>query len=495
MKSAFKFILLNGLIFLALIAQAEVTIEGSITFNESKMDISNVCFEIYDHYLSPQSTPPKTIVCPVNAKGEFSLVFKPENKLFYIGIYFTNRQSQEVFPIETKLLHKKFIYEDQDYLKVSLNVRGKWISFRGKGSEKLDCQYQMASELMSQAISSRITSLKNSHRYDENFKFQQIMRDTRWAIQKQILETYRSTMTEQVFEHISSQVRFDQEYYYLKILAYDYSAGIPAQRSAAIRFFKQQYANDLPLPKDGPIATLSSEYYLYLYKLNWLRVEFEEFPEGHAFERVSMKKFYEHLTSNYSGLTLHHLLLLFFTESGKQQNEVMSYYLPTIAVLPDGFSRKLLVKWHQRFTEFHDQDFSLTDESGKTVKLNTLRGKVLVIDFWFNGCQGCLEMTPSIEKLINDFSYNQDVLFISINTDDLRKFQDGIKMGGYTSDKQLILYTSGMARQHPLLKYIGIDFYPTIMIIGKDGNLISSRAPNPRIDNGAALKRMISDAL
>ncbi len=44
-------------------------------------------------------------------------------------------------------------------------------------------------------------------------------------------------------------------------------------------------------------------------------------------------------------------------------------------------------------------DFTLKDLSGKEVKLSTLRGKVVVLNFWATWCPPCREEIPSMMRL------------------------------------------------------------------------------------------------
>ncbi|WP_413670094.1 TlpA family protein disulfide reductase [Mucilaginibacter sp. Mucisp86] len=123
-------------------------------------------------------------------------------------------------------------------------------------------------------------------------------------------------------------------------------------------------------------------------------------------------------------------------------------------------------------------DFALPDTSGKTVRLADFRGKLIIMDFFFYGCGGCITTAPvldSLEKLYGD----KEIVFIAISVDGTKKlWQKGI--GIYSSKNAVQLYTNGLAANHPLIKYYRVGSYPTIVIIDKEGKLISAHAPDPR---------------
>jgi peroxiredoxin len=56
--------------------------------------------------------------------------------------------------------------------------------------------------------------------------------------------------------------------------------------------------------------------------------------------------------------------------------------------------------------------FNVTSLEGKQFDLVSLRGKVVVIDFWFTGCPPCLEELPKLNSLVDEFK-NKDVVFIA----------------------------------------------------------------------------------
>jgi len=42
-------------------------------------------------------------------------------------------------------------------------------------------------------------------------------------------------------------------------------------------------------------------------------------------------------------------------------------------------------------------DFALTGIDGRTVRLSDYRGKVVLLNFWYTGCEPCREETPALE--------------------------------------------------------------------------------------------------
>ncbi len=73
-----------------------------------------------------------------------------------------------------------------------------------------------------------------------------------------------------------------------------------------------------------------------------------------------------------------------------------------------------------KLTKFYPvPDFSLTDQSGQTVSLNDLKGKVWVADFIFTNCGGtCPVMTEKMRKLMDELS--ADIHMVSFSVDPAR---------------------------------------------------------------------------
>ncbi len=62
--------------------------------------------------------------------------------------------------------------------------------------------------------------------------------------------------------------------------------------------------------------------------------------------------------------------------------------------------------------------FSLPDMRGQTVTSDSLRGKVVVLNFWTKTCGPCLEEMPEIAELTKILKDRKDVSVIAISIDD-----------------------------------------------------------------------------
>jgi len=138
-------------------------------------------------------------------------------------------------------------------------------------------------------------------------------------------------------------------------------------------------------------------------------------------------------------------------------------------------------------------DFTVTNENGDDLRLSDFKGKVLLIDLWFSGCKGCVELTPELRKVETTFKGNPNVVFLSISVDAGKdRWLASVKKGKYTTGMGLNAYTSGKGTQHELIKKYNVMAYPAIFLIDENGQFIANPPPDPRKDGGVALVDMIN---
>lgn len=61
-------------------------------------------------------------------------------------------------------------------------------------------------------------------------------------------------------------------------------------------------------------------------------------------------------------------------------------------------------------------DFNLEDINGKTVHLGSLKGKVVILDFWATWCMPCIKSFPAMEMAVGRYKDDKDVVFLFVNT-------------------------------------------------------------------------------
>jgi peroxiredoxin len=68
----------------------------------------------------------------------------------------------------------------------------------------------------------------------------------------------------------------------------------------------------------------------------------------------------------------------------------------------------------------HAPEFSLPSLSGSTMALSSMRGKVVLIDFWAQWCEPCKKELPQLDKLSKEYA-GKGVVIVAVNIDKQRE--------------------------------------------------------------------------
>lgn len=109
--------------------------------------------------------------------------------------------------------------------------------------------------------------------------------------------------------------------------------------------------------------------------------------------------------------------------------------------------------------------FALTDINGQSYNLAALRGKVVVLNFWFITCAPCQQEMPALKQLTVDYHANPDVVFISLAR------EDATKLRRYVANKGDFGFAVVPLPQ-TLAQEFGITGYPTTAVIDKSGRYV-----------------------
>jgi thiol-disulfide isomerase/thioredoxin len=110
-------------------------------------------------------------------------------------------------------------------------------------------------------------------------------------------------------------------------------------------------------------------------------------------------------------------------------------------------------------------DFTLSGLQGDKFALNSLKGKVTVLDFWATWCRPCRSQHPLYEQVRAKFKNRDDVVFLAVNTDEDREvvspFLDAQKW-----DKK-IYFEDGLQNA------LRVNSIPTTVVLDRQGGVVS----------------------
>ncbi len=108
-------------------------------------------------------------------------------------------------------------------------------------------------------------------------------------------------------------------------------------------------------------------------------------------------------------------------------------------------------------------DFIATSLEGKHIKLSELRGKVVVLNFWFTKCGPCKLEMPDLNNLVNEFK-DKDVVFLAITFNKKEIIQQFLKSHTFN-------FTITPNANDVITMY-GVQSYPTSIVINKEGKIV-----------------------
>ena len=139
---------------------------------------------------------------------------------------------------------------------------------------------------------------------------------------------------------------------------------------------------------------------------------------------------------------------------------------------PDDIEATTLVKAGTQAPDFRVEMFD-----GTTFTLGSLRGKVVLLNFWATWCGPCREELSRVQKdIIDRFKGNEDFVFLPVSRGETRETVAAFREKmGYT-------FPMGLDPEQKIYRLYASNYIPRNFLIGKDGKVISAtigyEAPN-----------------
>jgi thiol-disulfide isomerase/thioredoxin len=115
-------------------------------------------------------------------------------------------------------------------------------------------------------------------------------------------------------------------------------------------------------------------------------------------------------------------------------------------------------------------DFTVKTPEGKDIKLSSLKGQVVLIDFWASWCGPCRQENPNVVRLYNTYKSNGFTVFSVSLDDNADKWKEAIKKDGllwpnHGSDLQ--------GWKTPLTQLYQFNSIPQTVLVSKEGKIIA----------------------
>lgn len=151
-------------------------------------------------------------------------------------------------------------------------------------------------------------------------------------------------------------------------------------------------------------------------------------------------------------------------------------YETYIANLEKEALEKERAEWTKKMINTPAPGFSLVNLKGETVSLASLKGKIVILDYWATWCGPCVASFPGMQKALAKYSNNPNVVFLFVNTwqteDNREKLvTDFIAQKKY---KFNVLYDTKNVKDPSKFDVVSaykVDGIPTKFVIDGDGNI------------------------
>ncbi|QIH34465.1 TlpA disulfide reductase family protein [Sphingobacterium sp. DR205] len=385
---------------------------------------------------------------------------------------------------------------------IQIYVTSEKLKFRGRGSEKYQCRYEM--DKINNIFpweSVRVKyNLNNGESVLDSLYYTNYIPDSFSILNRQyaaskcsqeVLNWYKGRLSEFIYTLLLANLLADTEEKIWRnftscFTKFDSSADLVQKkdiRDSLMNIYLNRNSPGFNMISDSVLA-YSHKYLAYVSKKTSRKKH--GFGEALAFRNDSLllKSEVETLAENYKGKLRDKIITQFLLTNFTDLPNISSLIRQAQKIVIDPECKRLLVSLSLTNTQGSKAfAFNLPDFSGKIRTLDEFRGKVIIMDFWFTGCGSCRVMAENLKPIVEHFKNNNNIVFISVSADEnINTWRNSIIKEIYTNKYSIDLFTQGEGTSHPIIKNYKIESYPTLLMIGKDGKIITTSILQPKTE-------------
>jgi len=405
------------------------------------------------------------------AAGKFSASLPIAGRFGYLNIVVPDRYDTDDISYST------FLVEAGD--RVGLCLVDSTIKFNGTDSTKFACQLELAK----MALQYPYTGIDS----DPGF-FDSIASSNEVILIKQLafLDQYRNKFNAQYFNVLACSYRFKSYYTTISSLNYPTVDEDSIRLKRRLDFLSKFFDEKTSVKQHHKECDYSYQLIDFLFAK-------EVFNWDNSANRQAFPELFQAIKHKYTGKIRDHLLVLSMNAKLSSSANREGYIEKALDIVNDKVCRKILLEMNRtQKSGVAAYNFQLQDTSGNIVSLSDLRGNVVVLDFYFTGCTGCIALAKAMKPVLDSVKTFSNIKFISVNVDRTpAMFKAAVKSGLYTHSESINLYTNGKGMDNDLIQYYNIQSMPVLIVIDKNGRLLSRNPPRPSTYDAQITDRFI----
>jgi len=125
-------------------------------------------------------------------------------------------------------------------------------------------------------------------------------------------------------------------------------------------------------------------------------------------------------------------------------------------------------------------EIAFPNPNGETIKLSSLKGKLVLLDFWASWCKPCRMENPNVVRMYNKYKDKGFEVFSFSLDKDLSRWKHAIKQDGLIWPNHASDLKGWNTATIPMYGFKGIPF---TVLIDKDGKIIETNLRGPALEN------------
>ena len=125
-------------------------------------------------------------------------------------------------------------------------------------------------------------------------------------------------------------------------------------------------------------------------------------------------------------------------------------------------------------------EIAFPNPNGETIKLSSLKGKLVLLDFWASWCKPCRMENPNVVRMYNKYKDKGFEVFSFSLDKDLSRWKNAIKQDGLIWPNHASDLKGWNTATIPMYGFKGIPF---TVLIDKDGRIIETNLRGPALEN------------